>query len=118
MDLHLIAKQQAEFDREHGWSTDTPEPEPLVAGLQKDVVGIVGEIGEFANILQKIERTRTDGELPYPDFESQRGALGEELADVFIYLLRLANRLGVDLESEYHAKTSKNTERFRRFRKP
>ena len=39
-------------------------------------------------------------------------AVGEEMADVFIYLLRLADRLGVDLEREARAKMAKNAERY------
>jgi len=39
-------------------------------------------------------------------------AVGEEMADVFIYLLRLADRLGIDLEREARAKVAKNAARY------
>lgn len=36
----------------------------------------------------------------------------EEMADVFIYLLQLADRLGVDLEEEAHKKIEKNAVKY------
>ncbi|QPC45535.1 nucleotide pyrophosphohydrolase [Mangrovibacillus cuniculi] len=36
----------------------------------------------------------------------------EEMADVFIYLLQLADRLGVDLEEEAHKKIVKNAVKY------
>ena len=115
MDLRALAAAQAEFDRQHGWSTDSPEPEALIAGLQKDIVGLVAEVGEFANIVQKIERNRVISPDPRSEISSHHSALAEELADGFVYLLRLANRLGVDLEAEYMGKLAKNEERFAKF---
>lgn len=117
MDLKTLAASQAEFDGRHGWSTDTPDPATLVAGLQRDIVGLVGELGEFANIVQKIERNSALGAEPYAALTEQHEAMAEELADSFIYLIRLANRLGIDLEAEYTKKAKKNAERFAKFRR-
>lgn len=40
-----------------------------------------------------------------------RGSVGEELADVAIYLLSLAEMTGVDLQDEVEAKVAKNASR-------
>ena len=40
-----------------------------------------------------------------------RGGVGEELADIAIYLFSLAQMLGVDLQSEVEAKIAKNASR-------
>lgn len=116
MDIGTIAARQEEFDRQHGWSTDSPSAESLIAGLQQDIVGLVGELGEFANIVQKVQRNRASNSELAPDLALQRPALAEELADTFVYLLRLVNRLGIDLEEEYERKLAKNEQRFAEFR--
>jgi NTP pyrophosphatase (non-canonical NTP hydrolase) len=51
---------------------------------------VLGELGEAANIIKKIER----GDFP---LEQVREILGKELADVLTYLDILAYRVGVDL---------------------
>jgi NTP pyrophosphatase (non-canonical NTP hydrolase) len=40
--------------------------------------------------------------------------LAEELADTFIYLIKIAAQTGIDLESEYLKKLEKNRRRFPR----
>jgi dCTP diphosphatase len=42
----------------------------------------------------------------------RRAAVSEELADVFMYTVRLADRLGVDLLAAATAKINKNAERY------
>lgn len=58
---------------------------------------LVGEVGELANLMKKIDRR---------DFEQRRVQydLESELADIMIYLDLLAMRLGVDLDSAVIAK--------------
>ena len=51
---------------------------------------LVGEIGEYANILKKVER----GDFT---LDVAREAIGKELADVQVYLDLLALKVGVDL---------------------
>ena len=41
-----------------------------------------------------------------------RAAVEEEMADVLLYLVRLADRLDVDLERAAHAKIARNAEKF------
>ena len=47
----------------------------------------------------------------YDAWNRKRGELGEELADVAIYLLGLSEILGVDLEAEIEKKMEKNRRR-------
>lgn len=47
----------------------------------------------------------------YEAWRKKKADLGEELADVMIYLLGLAETLGFDLDSEIAAKMEKNAKR-------
>jgi len=51
---------------------------------------VCGELGELANLIKKVER----GDF---SLEEKRGEIGDEIADVLIYLDILAFRAGVDL---------------------
>ena len=64
----------------------------------------LGELGEAANVIKKIER----GDMT---LDEARAQLAEELADVFTYLDILAFRAGVDLEAAIVAKWNKVSER-------
>ncbi|MEO6886960.1 MAG: nucleotide pyrophosphohydrolase [Jatrophihabitantaceae bacterium] len=75
-----------EFVSERDWQK-FHDPKSLLLAL-------VGEVGELAELFQW---------LPAPDVaalaaqDPLRARAGEELADVFIYLLQLADALGIDL---------------------
>lgn len=47
----------------------------------------------------------------YDAYRKKRNDLGEELADVVIYLLRISEILGIDLEKEILHKINKNIHR-------
>lgn len=68
---------------------------------------LAGEVGEFANIVKKIERRSLD-----IHDAAVRVQLAMELTDVFVYLLNLAGLLGVDLEKSFAIVRSRNEERF------
>jgi NTP pyrophosphatase (non-canonical NTP hydrolase) len=68
---------------------------------------MAGEVGEFANLVKKIER----GSLRMGDAKV-RLALSMELTDVFVYLLNLAGLVGVDLEKSYNYVRGENEKRF------
>jgi NTP pyrophosphatase (non-canonical NTP hydrolase) len=50
-------------------------------------------MGEFCNILKKVVR----GDFP---LNSAKAEMNEELADIFIYLIKISNQFDVDLETE------------------
>lgn len=62
------------------------------------LLAVVSEIGECADIV----RWQDDGGPAIPPGQEQ--AWADELADVFILLLRLADRSGVDLSAALHHK--------------
>ncbi|MEM7813354.1 MAG: MazG nucleotide pyrophosphohydrolase domain-containing protein [Candidatus Aenigmatarchaeota archaeon] len=103
-----ITNFQRKFDESHGWNWRTGNK---IDGLMHGVVCLTGEIGEFANALKKVVRHEERG-LPA---EELWAAMREELTDVFIYLIKLADLLGMELDKEYFAKMAKNAGRFEKF---
>jgi dCTP diphosphatase len=73
--------------------------------LKSLTLALTGEVGEVAELVQWLPvGVVPDGEL------WQR--LGDELADVLLYLVRLADVAGVDLGQAALAKLARNEERF------
>lgn len=101
---------QRAFDDKHGWLWSTNSNEK-VKRLQEGVVCMTGELGEFANELKKVIRYSERGFAT----EELWAAMREELADVFIYFLKLADLLGMEIDKEYFEKMSKNAKRFENF---
>lgn len=67
-------------------------------------LGLAGEVGEVANLVKKM--VRGVYEKP-PEVD-----IGAELADIFTYLLLLADELDVDLLIEYENKATYNERRW------
>ena len=113
MELATLIQQQTDFDQAHGVTKPffVPISSSNLSELEHLVVCMVGEVGEFANELKKIVR----GDASY---EERKSALAEELADTFIYLIKIAAQTGIDLESEYLKKLEKNRRRFPRLGSP
>ena len=59
------------------------------------------EVGELARAIRKHSGLKTD--VTVKDFDASG-----ELADLLIYLLHMANILGIDLEAAFRAKEEKN----------
>lgn len=68
-------------------------PTDAARGIAGTFMWLIEEVGELATALHETDADRD----PTP---SQRANLGEEFADVFAWLLTLANIRGVDLASE------------------
>ena len=90
-----------EFSAERDWMQFN-DPKSLVLAL-------VGEVGEVAELFQWIPADRAATEFG-PDGRQQRAA--EELADVLVYLVRLADVLGIDLGAAARAKLADSHRRF------
>lgn len=75
--------------------------------LKSLTLALAGEVGEVAELVQWLPADRATT----PDV-GLRERLGDELADVLLYLIRLADVAGVDLGSVASAKLSRNEERF------
>lgn len=97
----LAAEMRANSER---WFPRWHSPElgmPLTVAY---ALGLAGEVGEVANVVKKMQR---DGDA----WRDEEG-IGAELADVFTYLLLLADEYGVDLVAEYRAKVEVNEARW------
>lgn len=95
--LKDLQKKMADFSRERDWD-QFHSPRNLLLAL-------VGEVGELSEIFQ------WKGEVPkgLPDWdEADKEHLGEELSDVLLYLVRLADICGVDLGDAALRKIKKN----------
>ncbi len=115
MNLQELIRIQREFDSQHGWTPDRENKNEVLSFLTKDLVGLFGEVGEFANLVKKIELVAHDEHALGKAFQDLRPSLEEELVDSLIYLLRFASHLNVDLEAGYQRKLEVNRRRFREF---
>jgi NTP pyrophosphatase (non-canonical NTP hydrolase) len=72
--------------------------------LSEWTVAVMGELGEAANILKKLNRNR-DG-IPGNDvsYDALRENLADEIADTFIYLDLLSQAAGFDLSDIVRSK--------------
>lgn len=71
-------------------------------------MALAGEVGELLEIFQWLTPEQAAEVMD----SSRAGDVRDELADVTIYLVRLADILGVDLVEVAHAKTRRNHDRF------
>ena len=96
-----VAAELAAFAKDRDW-----EKFHLPRSL---ILALVGEVGELAEQVQ----WRTDDEIH--DLVAEAPDLvGLELADIAIYLIRLADVLNIDLESDIRRKIELNMKRFPR----
>jgi len=73
------------------------------------LLALVGEVGELSELFQ----WRGEVQPGLPGFTpDERRHVGEELADVLLYLVRLADRCGVDLAAAAEAKMAKNAAKY------
>lgn len=72
---------------------------------QHHVIGLCGETGEVANAVKKWQR----GSMTRDELIKK---VGDEAADVLVYLCTLANTLDIDLEEEFNAKRRFNEGRY------
>mmetsp|Transcript_46939 Transcript_46939/g.75444 ORF Transcript_46939/g.75444 Transcript_46939/m.75444 type:complete len:196 (-) Transcript_46939:106-693(-) len=95
--LEDLREEARNFAEERDWNQFHTPRNVLLA--------LVGEVGELAEIFQ------WKGEVSpgVPEFsEKERVHLGEELSDVLIYLVRLADRCQIDLASAARRKMEQN----------
>ncbi len=99
-----IDKAQADlrkFTRERGWEKfHTP---------RNLVLALVGEVGELAEVLQWEHEVTVDS---LKGNTSLHEKFQDEIADVMIYVLRLADILSIDLEQAVETKILKNAKKY------
>ena len=100
MKLEELRREVAQFAKDRDWDQ--------FHSVRNLVLAMVGEVGEVAEILQWTSDDKVDELLK----SGGRERLAEELADVLIYLIRLADRSGVDLETAVREKLSANNQKY------
>ena len=100
-DIRELTEAMRQFSEERDW-TRFHDPKSLVLAL-------VGEVGELAELLQWLPAADLDELVHEPRLNAR---LGEELGDVLLYLLRLADVAGVDLPGAARAKLQANRDRY------
>ncbi|MBC6446818.1 nucleotide pyrophosphohydrolase [Actinokineospora xionganensis] len=101
MTLEELAERQRAFITAREW-----EPFHTPKNL---VMALTGEVGELTELFQWLtpEQAAAAGADP-----ALRPQISDELADVLLYLVRLADTLGVDLIEAANAKIDRNEHRF------
>ncbi|RKH37995.1 hypothetical protein [Corallococcus sicarius] len=112
MDFSKIIESQIIADRRRGFQVDFDSDAERVTQLEMDLVGLVGEIGEFANVLKKVRLAIAHAGYKGPSLGDVAPGLREELADAIIYLIRLSAVLGGNLESDLINKMRVNDARY------
>ncbi|MGY1684424.1 nucleotide pyrophosphohydrolase [Geodermatophilus sp. SYSU D00867] len=100
-DIDDLTRRMRAFTEARDWGR-FHDPKSLALAL-------VGEVGELAELLQWLpaeEQSAAVRQQPLHD------RLGEEMADVLLYLLRLADVVGVDLAGATRGKLAVNENRF------
>ena len=101
MDISDVRARLRAFTDERDWA-QFHTPRNLTLAL-------VGEVGELAELMQ----WRSDDDVAaFARTAAGREALEDELADVFTYLVEVADSLGIDLDAAVHAKIDKNAVKY------
>jgi dCTP diphosphatase len=99
-DLEELTRRYREFSRERDWEK-FHDPRSLLLAL-------VGEVGELSELFQ----WRDSHSSSPPDTAILHARASEEIADVLLYLVRLADVLGIDPLAAANAKLSEANARF------
>lgn len=112
MTLDKIKEQQKNFDLRYKGNIEFYEQitNENIDVLEHLIVCMLGEFGEFSNIVKKIKR----GDFSLLD---KKDELDEEFIDIFIYMIKISNQLGINIEETYLKKMKKNEEKFEKFLK-
>ena len=84
----------------------------IIHSIPYHTLAMAGEVGEFANVVKKIQR----GSLDMKDAKV-RVQLASELTDVFVYMLNIAALMNIDLGKTYEMVRANNERRFSQQRK-
>lgn len=101
MTIESLSAQLREFAKEREWEK-FHTPKNLIMALS-------GESGELVSLFQWLQDDQITEWIGDPE---NRTAVEQEMADVFGYLLRLADVLGIDLEQALRAKIQVNGQKY------
>ena len=100
MDIKEIQDKLAKFAEERDWD-QFHSPKNLVMAL-------TSEVGELTELFQWL----TEGQSSIKDDSSKTDEIRQEIADIFIYLLRLADKLDIDIEEAVREKIEINAKKY------
>lgn len=100
-DLTALRDRMRQFTAERDWA-GFHDPKSVLLAL-------VGEVGELAELFQWLP---ADSAAGLAALEPLRTRAGEELSDVLLYLVLLADVLGIDLAAAANAKLSEAAVRY------
>jgi dCTP diphosphatase len=100
MSIEQLQQAVRDFAEERDW-TQFHSPRNLILAIQ-------GELGELAEIVQWCN----DSALTEDWVQQNHEHLGQEIADIFIYVLRLCDILGIDLAASTEEKLKLNAAKY------
>ena len=101
MDIHELQGILRSFYEERDWA-QFHNPKNLVMAL-------TGEIGELSELFKWLDLEQAEAIM---DDKIKAQQVREEMADVFVYLVSLADKLGIDLIQAAKAKMEKNRAKY------
>ena len=110
-----VINRQRAFDSSHGWDWRNLPIDQQIAKVQYITVALAGEVGEIANPLKKFMRDSERNGIDLTKYDALKTQLREELIDVFIYIMKLADVIGVDMEEAYYEKVARNEQKHSSF---
>ncbi|KXJ31081.1 MazG nucleotide pyrophosphohydrolase domain-containing protein [Pseudomonas sp. HUK17] len=117
MEIKDLIELQAKLDDRHGFPSKFESQKEKYDQLSKDLVGLFGEIGEFSNVVKKINLKISYDDKYDLDLSTAKEHLSEELVDSLIYILRIARILGIDIQEETLKKMRANEKRYAKLRR-
>lgn len=112
MDLSDLIAKQIIADRQRGFPVDFISSAERLTQLERDLIGLAGEVGEFANALKKVRLGMEVEGYQAPTLEEAAFDLRQELADAFIYIIRLSFILDGNLKQDLLDKMAENDLRY------
>lgn len=111
MEIKELRDIQINQDLDFGFLVEFPSKKEKYEQITKDLVGLFGEIGEFSNIVKKVN-IKIEKEKYSLDIDKSENFLKEEWVDAFIYMLRISKILDIDIEKEVIKKIKKNKKKY------
>lgn len=112
MELSELIERQLSSDRRRGFLVDFATDADRLRQVEEDLIGLFGEVGEFANFIKKVRLSKDHADYPGPHLDEVSHPLRIELADAVIYIFRLSAMLGGNLEEDILAKMDLNDVRY------
>ena len=100
MNIKEIQEKLSKFAEERDWD-QFHSPKNLVMAL-------TSEVGELTELFQWL----TEGQSSIKDDSFKTDEIRQEIADIFIYLLRLADKLDIDIEEAVREKIEINAKKY------